>query len=91
MQVHVVQYRYQDGDYDGFDVVGVYANKDNARNVMKDHMDRVLVRVSEYYPDDCFSDDFKVDWPDMIQFGFYGHGFDCDHIWSCSIETTELE
>ena len=92
MQVHVVQYSYRDADYEGNDVIGVYADKDKARRSMKDHMDQVYVRVSEYYDDERFSEDFKVDWPDMIQFGFYGNGlFEGDHIWNCSIETMELE
>ena len=91
MQVHVVQYRYQDGDYDGLDVVGVYVDKEKARRVMKDHMDQVYVRVSEYYGDEEFSEDFKIDWPDGIHFGFYGRGFEGDHVWACSIETMELE
>ena len=92
MQVHVVQYSYRDADYEGNDVIGVYVDKEKARNEMKDHMDQVYARVSEYYDDERFSEDFKVDWPDMIQFGFYDNGlFEGDHVWACSIETMELE
>ena len=93
MQVHVVQYSYRDADYEGNDVIGVYADKEKARRSMKDHMDEMYARVSEYYGygDEEFSEDFKIDWPDAIHFGFYGCGFEGDHVWACCIETMELE
>ena len=90
MDVYIVQYHCCDGDFEEFDVVGVYADKDKARRSMREHMKKVRVRNTEYYGD-RFHEDFEVDWPDMIQFGFYAKGFELDHVWTCSIETAGLE
>ena len=90
MNVHVVQYNYRDGDYEGNDIIGVYADKDKAWTSMTEHMAQVKFRNIEYYGD-RFESDFEIDWPDMVQFGFYGRGFEGDHIWSCKIDTMELE
>lgn len=90
MKVHVVLYRYTTYDKDGFDVVGVYANIEKARIEMVRHMTEVYQRNVEYYGD-RFNEDFSQNFSDYISFGFYGSGYEPDHVWESHVETMEVE
>lgn len=90
MAVHAVLYRYTTYDKDGFDLIGIYSNIDKARLEMARHMVEAYQRNVEYYGD-RFSEDFAQNHEDYISFGFYGSGYEPDHVWECRIETMEVE
>lgn len=90
MKVHVVKYRYTTTDMDGFDVIGIYFDYDKACLEMARHMKQVYDRNVEYYGD-CFDNDFEMNGENYISFGFYGNGYECDHVWAAVVDTMEVE